>query len=58
MVTKRLDVSILNGEGQRDCMEIVKRLGWCYDYIGEDIYLVNVPIEDEGLFYFLINALD
>lgn len=56
MVTKRLNLSVLNEGGQRDCMEIVKRLGWCYDYIGEDTYLVNVPIEDEGLFYFLDNC--
>lgn len=50
MVTKRLDLSFLTEEGQRDCM------GWCYDYIGEDTYLVNIPIEDESLFYFLDNC--
>lgn len=56
MVTKRLVLSILTEEGQRDCMKIVERMGWCYDYIGEDTYLVNVPIEDENLFYFLDNC--
>ena len=56
MVTKRLNLSVLNEEGQRDYMKIVERMGWCYDYIGEDTYLVNVPIEDESLFYFLDNC--
>lgn len=56
MVTKRLNLAVLNEEGQRDCMKIVERMGWCYDYIGEDTYLVNVPIEDENLFYFLDNC--
>lgn len=56
MITKRLNLSVLNEEGQRDCMKIVERMGWCYDYIGEDTYLVNVPIEDENLFYFLDNC--
>ena len=56
MVTKRLDVSALNEDGHRDCMMIVDRMGWCYDYIGEGVYLVNIPIEDEGLFYFLDNC--
>lgn len=56
MVTKRLNLSILTEEGQRDCMKIVERMGWCYDYIGEDTYLVNVPIEDESLFCFLDNC--
>lgn len=56
MVTKRLDLSFLTEEGQRDCMKIVERMGWCYDYIGEDTYLVNIPIEDESLFYFLDNC--
>ena len=53
MVTKRLNLSVLNEEGRRSCMEIVERMGWCYDCIGIDTYLVNVPIEDENLFYFL-----
>lgn len=56
MVTKRLDLSFLTEEGQRDCMKIVERMGWRYDYIGKDTYLVNVPIEDESLFYFLDNC--
>lgn len=56
MVTKRFNLSVLNEEGQRDCMKIVERMGWCYDYIGNDTYLVNVPIEDESLFYFLDNC--
>lgn len=56
MVTKRLDLSFLTEEGQCDCMKIVERMGWCYDYIGEDTYLVNIPIEDESLFYFLDNC--
>lgn len=56
MVTKKLNLSVLNEEGQRDCMKIVERMGWCYDYIGENTYLVNVPIEDESLFYFLDNC--
>lgn len=58
MVTKRLNLSVLNKDAQRDYMEIVKRLGWCYDYVGENTYLVNVPIEDEGLFFFLTTAFD
>lgn len=56
MVTKRLDLSFLTEKGQRDCMKIVECMGWCYDHIGEDTYLVNIPIEDESLFYFLDNC--
>ena len=56
MATKKLNLSVLHEDAQRDCMEIVDRMGWCYDYIGEDTYLVNVPIEDESLFDFLDNC--
>ena len=58
MVTKRLNLSALNEEGQRDCMKIVERMGWCYDYIDNDTYLVNIPIEDENLFEFLDMCLN
>lgn len=58
MVTKRLNLSALNEEGRRDCMEIVERMGWCYNYIGNNTYLINVPIEDESLFDFLGGGLD
>lgn len=56
MATKKLNLSVLHEDAQCDCMEIVDRMGWCYDYIGEDTYLVNVPIEDESLFDFLDNC--
>lgn len=58
MVTKRLNVSALSEDAHRACMMIVDRMGWCYDYIGGGVYLVNVPIEDESLFDFLDNWFD
>lgn len=54
MVTKKIDVSFFNEENLYSVMEVLSRMGWCFDYhdTGREI-VVNVPIDDEELFNFL-----
>ena len=54
MVTKKIDVSFFNEEDFDSLMEVLSRMGWCFDYYGTDRKIVvNVPIDDVELFDFL-----
>ena len=54
MVTKKIDVSFFNEEDFGSLMEVLSRMGWCFDYYDTDRKIVvNVPMDDEELFDFL-----
>lgn len=54
MITKYLEVSSLSLDHEFYLIEIMQRLGWCFEYNTENrIYTINLPIDDEPLYNYL-----
>lgn len=55
MVTKILDTSTLNADSIYSALQVLIRMGWAYDFNGDESngFIVNVPIADEHIFDFI-----
>lgn len=56
MQTAIIDSTVLVPEAVESVTEILTRMGWCWEFCGNDI-VVNVPVDDSPLFDFIFEAV-
>jgi hypothetical protein len=54
MIDESINMKQFSPESASRALEIISRMGWCgEDVEGNGVYVVNIPIDDADLFYFI-----